>query len=1255
MIQHLNFSEVVRINFLSTQTRLLIIPTLIGLLLFTHASQAQTYDPLIIESLNALAEGKGWQASDVANWQITDQFVSKHNGVTHVHVQQIWQGIPIHLAKANLTIKDGRVVYLTERFQSKLAQRVTSTQPALTAQQAIEAAATSLNLTKTQNLQLLESPSPNQHIFSNGGISQEKIPVKLVLLPGPEGELFLCWDLSIATIDGKHWWSVRVDATNGSIRDQNDWILHCDFPEHSPEAHKHTPALESNSLFGTAETHLLPGQYRVIPFTSESPNHGAHTLVVEPADSLASPFGWHDTNGAPGAEHTITRGNNVYASEDRDADNAPGYSPDGGANLIFDYPLNPNQPADQYQDASITNLFYLNNIMHDISYQYGFDEQAGNFQENNYGRGGLGSDFVNADAQDGFGTNNATFGTPPDGDNPRMSMFLWFSGGGSTDLLTVNSPSGIAGVYQGASATFGTPVDTVPITADLVLVDDATNPNPNDACETLVNPSLLNGKIALIDRGNCQFVVKVQAAQDAGAVAVIVINNTNTSIFNMGGSSNTITIPSVMISQADGNSIKNAINNGNTVNVTLQDLNPSFPTDSDFDNGIIAHEYGHGISNRLTGGPSEADALNNAEQMGEGWSDYFTLMLSLDTNVLNRGIGTFSTGQAINGGGIRPARYSPDFAINGFTYGNTNNSGSISQPHGIGFVWCTMLWDLTLALIDQYGYDPDIYHGSGGNNIAMQLVMDGMKMQPVSPGFIDGRDAILMADQINNGGANECLIWEVFAKRGLGASASQGSSNSRTDQTEAFDIPTICQTATVPPVAEASHQTVGCGNRVFFTDQSTSIPQAWFWDFGDGGVDSVRNPEYTYASSGTYQVRLIVNNNVGADTFFQTVNIVFPPAPVVSDAFVCIGESANLNANPGSEFSWYDMNGTFLASGPSFQAGIINADTTFIVEENVISPSQKIGPVDGSFSSGGYHNTGFTGTLNFTTTDALTLVSAWVDAGSAGSRTINLWDNINGAGNIIDQVTVNIPAGPQRITLELEVPGPGTYSVGGTSIDLFRNNQGANYPYEIAGLMSITSSSATTGAQSFYYYLYDIEVQGVSCVSERTIMNVKAVDAAFTYAQDNSGLFNFTDISQDATSWLWTFGDGDSSTLQNPSHGYASEGSFPVTLTINGTCTFTDTVVNTWATGLESIAKGLEVSLTPNPTTGFIQVKLNQALAEPLNLTLYNIAGSEIAGRRLDAGQVQIGWNLGELPSGIYLIRLHNDKDSYLMRLKLSR
>ena len=77
------------------------------------------------------------------------------------------------------------------------------------------------------------------------------------------------------------------------------------------------------------------------------------------------------------------------------------------------------------QRFATTNLFYWNNLMHDLTYLYGFDEPSGNFQFSNQGRGGSGNDYVIADAQDAGGTNNANFSTPVDGSAPRMQMYIF--------------------------------------------------------------------------------------------------------------------------------------------------------------------------------------------------------------------------------------------------------------------------------------------------------------------------------------------------------------------------------------------------------------------------------------------------------------------------------------------------------------------------------------------------------------------------------------------------------------------------------------------------------------------------------------------------------------------------------------------------------------------------------------------------------------------------------------------------------------
>ena len=273
-----------------------------------------------------------------------------------------------------------------------------------------------------------------------------------------------------------------------------------------------------------------------------------------------------------------------------------------------------------------------------------------------------------------------------------------------------------------------------------------------------------------------------------------------------------VTIPAVMISLADCNILRAEIP-GLSVEISQGDNTVPTPgptaRDGNLDNGIIAHEYGHGISIRQTGGPSSGSCLFNEEQAGEGWSDYFGLVHTIepgDQGTDARGIGTYAINEPITGGGIRPFPYSTDMNINPHTYDDIKTE---AVPHGVGSVWCAMIWDMTWALIDEYGFDPDIYYGTGGNNIAMRLVNEGLKMQACTPGFVDNRQGILDADNAFYGGANQCLIWEVFARRGLGWSASQGTGQSVSDGSQAFDIPPFCLNnvlveKTAPDQVEAS-------------------------------------------------------------------------------------------------------------------------------------------------------------------------------------------------------------------------------------------------------------------------------------------------------------------------------------------------------------------------------------------------------------------------------------------------------------------
>ena len=128
----------------------------------------------------------------------------------------------------------------------------------------------------------------------------------------------------------------------------------------------------------------------------------------------------------------------------------------------------------------------------------------------------------------------------------------------------------------------------------------------------------------------------------------------------------------------------------------------------------------------------------------------------------------------------------------------TNTAGAIvTDVHSIGFVWATMLWDLHWKYVEKYGFNSDILaNADSGSARVFQTVLDGIKLQGCSPTFVMGRNGILAADQAKTGGADKCMIWNVFAKRGVGLNASAGSKLAITDNIENFDVPADCALST---------------------------------------------------------------------------------------------------------------------------------------------------------------------------------------------------------------------------------------------------------------------------------------------------------------------------------------------------------------------------------------------------------------------------------------------------------------------------
>jgi extracellular elastinolytic metalloproteinase len=755
---------------------------------FLTGPQQGQADTLALAYFGAQRQALGLSLTDVDDMLLKDDYVTRHNGVRHLYWRQRHQGIEVWNADLAVNVAaDGSIINLHNAFVQDLASKAHDVQPNIDAAAAIGFAATALGNSIRAPLMLLrqEGGSAQKALYSGAGISADDIPVQLIYQPSADGRsVRLAWDMVIRETDNANWWSLRIDAQTGELIGQVNFTSELDADKAAPS--------------GTTAY-----QYRVFPFPFENPDQTAHLLVNDPQNLVASPFGWHDTNGVAGPEFTDTRGNNVAAQDDLDGNNSGGSRPTGiGSNpLVFDIAFNAaaDPEVGSNLNAAIVNLFYWNNIMHDVTYQYGFDEPAGNFQTNNYGNGGLGNDSVIADALDALQTgsnNNANFGTPSDGSQPRMQMFRWLA---PVELL-VNSPAPIAGLYAGSAAGFGPIFNLAGLTGNLQLVDDGVAPT-GDSC-TASPAGSLTGKIAILDRGSCEFGLKVLNAQNAGAIAAIVVNNVSPGTIPMGPGVNgaSVTIRSMMVGLNDGNLIKAQLP-APGVNVNMRSTLPH--RDSDMDAGIIDHEYGHGISNRLTGGPSNASCLATnlaggaiSEQGGEGWSDFWALVLHAkpsDTATTPRFVGTYSSFQTAAGPGIRNFPYSTDPLVSPQTYADV---AATNAPHGVGEIWAGALWNLYWEMVGTYGYDANLYTGTGGNNRTIQLVIDGMKLQPCSPTMVAARDAILAADQADNAGVNSCAIWRAFAAKGLGVNAV-GGAFARGDEVADATIPGACSLSNI--------------------------------------------------------------------------------------------------------------------------------------------------------------------------------------------------------------------------------------------------------------------------------------------------------------------------------------------------------------------------------------------------------------------------------------------------------------------------
>jgi hypothetical protein len=593
----------------------------------------------------------------------------------------------------------------------------------------------------------------------------------------------------------------------------------------------------------TGELHPFDGPIvDPTPHPTGTPNGAPFPAYVTPnlvtVDGLNHPDGgdvadsWLDT----GATETV--GNNVDAYLDINpptglsfgdfrATVTTGPTDDVQAfDRVYDTAASALSTQDQ-QMAGVTALFYTINWMHDFWYDGGFTEAAGNGQDSNYGRGGEDRDAILAETQDcatctPASRNNANMGTPSDGLNPRMQVFVW----------TNDKRSLKAGALEPSTGTAAFGASNFDLTAGLVIADDGVVlPMPagtvNDGCTALTAPA--TGKIVVVDRGSCSFKTKALVAQNAGAVGMILVNNADGSPPGLADDATIttpITVAVLSVSKADGTVLKAAVAAGAVSGTMKRALGPEL--EGTLDAAVISHEFGHYLHHRLT----ECNTTF-CRAMSEGWGDFSALLtVAREGDDLEKAYptGVYST-QGFAGDpvyfGIRRAPYSVNPAINGLTFKHMADetpapttfpfdvSGPNSEVHNGGEVWASMMWEGYVALQKAPGADFEEVRLK-----MRQYVVAGLLLAPSEATPLETRDAILAA--VNAASPEDhAILAAAFARRGFGSCATSpgGDSVNFNGIVESFDV----KGQLVPSAATIREQTSCDSDQVLDAGETSRV------------------------------------------------------------------------------------------------------------------------------------------------------------------------------------------------------------------------------------------------------------------------------------------------------------------------------------------------------------------------------------------------------------------------------------------------
>ena len=527
---------------------------------------------------------------------------------------------------------------------------------------------------------------------------------------------------------------------------------------------------------------------------------------------------------------------------------------------------------------------------------------------------------------------------------------------------------------------------------------------------------------------------------------------------------------------------------------------------------------GHEISHGLTENTANLTYQNESGALNEGFSDIFGTSIEFYAKPPVSS-GNWTIGEQI-GSAFRsmsnPNLYDQPDTYNGTNwYTGTADNGGVHTNSGVLNYWYYLLCQ----------------GGSGTNDIGNAFNVTGITMAKAeliafrtltvyltaSSTYADTRTASIQAATDLYGGCSQETQSTTNAWYAVGVGSAYVPSPADANFTGS-------------PVAQCS----GAPLTVQFSNTSVNA-NSYKWYFGDGSTSTDANPSHIYTANGNYDVKLVAyGNTCGTDSIIKSSYITI--GLTTRGDTVCAPSSAMLTANGSGILKWYSSpsSTTVLQTGSTYTTPVLSSTTSYYVKDSVVNGQTLYGGRTDKTTNGATNVAAEQG-LIFTALQPFVLKSVKVYSNTTTTnRTISLK---NASGTTISSVTVSVPNGESRLTLNLNVPvGTNMKLTAPTNSNLWRDQStsGSIYPFTLDNVFSITTSTAGTNPLTYYYYFYDWEVT-IDCVSPRTEVvalvnplpaSAGTITGTANVCQGQSGVTYTVPSINNATGYVWSLPSG---------------------------------------------------------------------------------------------------------------------------------